>query len=767
MRWGINNMMSERHQTSRECMKELKRCQESSMGLSFVGLLGDRYGYRPFPAVIDSDLFSKIREKMLTQSKEGVELIDKWFTMDMNVSPPVHRLAPIHVYLPDYIDMTKEGVDARRAAENEWWVKNFEPMQDYLRRAAIALLEAGETTAEVADLFVRSVTEEEMVLGICADVEGGILSVRQDKRSALIIRNLVGIHQVGWEDPAKCKYTDKEKGDDAPDMEAAELIKTLRNRLVNKIPQDRLFEFDVEWEPGGIDPVQHEMHREYLAGFTDTLVHLNIEEIVEQLKERPLLTGLESEIMHHLDLCLVKSKNFAGRGKIIDEVMDFLKDDSGKGPSTLVIVGDSGVGKSFVMAEAFKRLTQHLEQQRLAKAGRLKKSHKILSATSLEWKEFSDEGHAMDMDGPCAMIRFIGSHLNSRSAREIMQSCCAQTTAFFSSLPEDVPADYLSLKDALPHSLSRATADRPIYLFLDALDQMTNVSVGQPLAWLPIGASLPPHVKLILSTVETGSNGKPSFLLNTIMARADESSAKMVKIEGFEEGEREEMLKTWLAHTNRQLTEVQSGAIISASMNDKTALLLSMLHERSKEWTSTTDLKEIGRIPDTAAEAINQMFDELEKVHTKELVSLVLGAITAAKDGMSAAELEDLASSIDEVCDVSQTKDFSWGGILHLFIEDLARYCAGIFYTILLYNAVVYRTALFCAAAPYGITLMSWRPGQNAFHCKFLKPCCHHFLFAGASCALCVVGPAHGARPPPPSRPFTSRYQRVLDRERR
>jgi len=126
-------------------------------------------------------------------------------------------------------------------------------------------------------------------------------------------------------------------------------------------------------------------------------------------------------------------------------------------------------------------------------------------------------------------------------------------------------------------------------------------------------------------------------------------SATILKLEGFQEGERELMLDEWLRRDGRQLAESQRNMLLRASNNDSSSLLLRMLYERSLEWKSTTTISQIGWVPTTAEDAINLLFDELEKVHCKELVQLVLGAITASKEGMSAAELEDLASSSDEV----------------------------------------------------------------------------------------------------------------------
>ena len=80
-------------------------------------LLGQKYGYRPFPPTIDADEFSAIRDELALAAaaadEDGDEaassgrqaslaLLDMWFKRNTNVIPPVYTLQPISSVLPDY-----------------------------------------------------------------------------------------------------------------------------------------------------------------------------------------------------------------------------------------------------------------------------------------------------------------------------------------------------------------------------------------------------------------------------------------------------------------------------------------------------------------------------------------------------------------------------------------------------------------------------------------------------------------------------------------
>jgi hypothetical protein len=64
MRWGIRAEAISEHQTSEICMNVLERCQRESLGLSYVFLGCQKYGFRPFPPKIPEGIFASLRDKM-------------------------------------------------------------------------------------------------------------------------------------------------------------------------------------------------------------------------------------------------------------------------------------------------------------------------------------------------------------------------------------------------------------------------------------------------------------------------------------------------------------------------------------------------------------------------------------------------------------------------------------------------------------------------------------------------------------------------------
>jgi len=83
------------------------------MACGCQALLGQKYGYRPFPPTIDAEEFSAIRAELAAEAGEDEEdsgndrqaslaLLDTWFKRNTNVVPPVYRLQPISSVLPDY-----------------------------------------------------------------------------------------------------------------------------------------------------------------------------------------------------------------------------------------------------------------------------------------------------------------------------------------------------------------------------------------------------------------------------------------------------------------------------------------------------------------------------------------------------------------------------------------------------------------------------------------------------------------------------------------
>lgn len=101
--------------------------------------LGQKYGYRPFPAKISAPEFESLLEAV--DNRDDHQLLTEWFCKDDNAVPSQYLLQPITSRLPQYRD--PENEEARKKASADWWT-TFERMQIVLRTAADKVFDEDE-----------------------------------------------------------------------------------------------------------------------------------------------------------------------------------------------------------------------------------------------------------------------------------------------------------------------------------------------------------------------------------------------------------------------------------------------------------------------------------------------------------------------------------------------------------------------------------------------------------------------------------------------
>lgn len=79
-------------------------------------LLGQKYGYRPFPSTIDAQKFEMMRESLLRNGKD-VTLLLTWFKKDTNVIPSVYTLQPISSIIENF---NNKVFDVRGILVDRW-----------------------------------------------------------------------------------------------------------------------------------------------------------------------------------------------------------------------------------------------------------------------------------------------------------------------------------------------------------------------------------------------------------------------------------------------------------------------------------------------------------------------------------------------------------------------------------------------------------------------------------------------------------------------
>lgn len=104
---------------------------------------------------------------------------------------------------------------------------------------------------------------------------------------------------------------------------------------------------------------------------------------------------------------------------------------------------------------------------------------------------------------PLILRRFIGSHPASSILRGLMTSLCRELREQF-PISESLPDDLQKLLDEFYTQLRQATAAQPIYVFLDALDQLEASDQARDLFWLCCVIPSPPneascHARIVAS----------------------------------------------------------------------------------------------------------------------------------------------------------------------------------------------------------------------------------------------------------------------------
>ena len=122
------------------------------------------------------------------------------------------------------------------------------------------------------------------------------------------------------------------------------------------------------------------------------------------------------------------------------------------------------------------------------------------------------------------------------------------------------------------------------------------------------------------------------------------------------------IIQTWLADSHRAVTPPQWQAVQEAVNRCNLPLFIKLVFDEISRWRSyhvigswssvVTSLNHHQLVPGlahTIHDSIMKLFDRVEFHHGRLLVSHALGYITAAKGGLSAAELEDILSLDEKV----------------------------------------------------------------------------------------------------------------------
>ncbi|EDO44796.1 predicted protein, partial [Nematostella vectensis] len=539
LRWGVRQESVEDHCIVSICMDEIKRCQDISLNVAFIAILGDKYGWRPLPPSIHHHEF-ELLASLMGQSER--ELLSTWYVRDFNAVPSCYQLQAISSKFPVHSKKKEEVSKAWQdwgQVENEMW----------------------KSLSSAADK--ASLKEEE---------------------KAKYYENIYIILPQNGEPDKRCK----------------KLMEELKCHLIPScLGESSRMTFNLQWHSQGITPAVHSSYINGKQSLTCIGSYTPISKYVIQAlgKSDPL----KEEIIRHTIFCRERTHAFEGCADVLRAIFEYTKEpDTG---SLCVVFGESGVGKTTVIAKAAREL---------------------------------QERHS----GWVVLFRFCGITPTCSTGRELTQSLCEQIKQIY-DIQDDVPQDYSELCDAFPKLLAHATREKPLCILIDSLDQLTDEDGARRfLEWLP--RHVPPNVRLIVSTLP--DVGGCLLRLKTFGIPED----NFIQVRRMSPCDGKVILDKMLHAAGRTLTPQQKTVILEAFNRCSLPLYLQLLFSECKAWPSYKSMADIDLPPDVSG-MINMLYEGLERYHGAALVARVLGLLAARPDGINRIDILHMLSCDDQL----------------------------------------------------------------------------------------------------------------------
>jgi hypothetical protein len=469
----------------------------------------------------------------------------------------------------------------------EDWV-NWAPVERRLRSILVDAVRG--TTLEEDPKYVASATEQGVVRGA--------LTVEDAREHVFcFLRTIDGLPG----DRSAIVFGDLDD-QGRPDLEAAARLEDLKARLRERLPGN-VFEYTAHWN--GEAPTY-----DHLDQLCDDVYECLSRVIREQIDRRGEVDLLDEEVVNHEHFGGARGRNFIGRQDVVERIGDYI---SGVDPHPLAIYGAFGSGQSPLIA----RVAQDARQ-----------------------KHPDSE----------VVRRFIGATPQSVEGRTLLASLCHEISRRYAVDESGVPTDYSELVDDFPKRLALASASRPLLIFLDALDQLSDADGARSLVWLP--SELPEHVRFVVSTIHLPKlAGQPIGLaaadpLAALRAKLPEDN--LIELGTMPREEGGALLDAWLAEAGRALTDDQRAEVLGKFEIGGSPLYLRLAFEEARRWKSYTPAALSGGIEGIVRENLLPWLMAPEN-HGEILVSRTLSYLAAAKNGLSEDELVDLLSRDDAV----------------------------------------------------------------------------------------------------------------------
>jgi hypothetical protein len=530
--------------------------------------------------------------------------LEEWYLKDENADPP------------EYVLKERDGEYEKS--------ENWDPVERALTSGLREAVEGMGLEPDALRKYLASATEQE--------IERGALSVDDAPEHVFcFFRRITNLEQLIDDIPAEQMERPDPETPLAEDF--VDLVDPKNDRRVDTDARNRLtaLKESLRRYPGNVEDYEarwsgDDNTKDHIDKLCED-VWLRLSQVIQtELDRREKESELDREIDAHRRFADERARFFVPRffttgedavGRIVRHV-----EETNAHP--LAVAGVSGSGKSALMAKA---------------------------------AEQAGEKHP----GAVLVRRFIGATPESSDGRALLGSLCREIAREYGQ-DETAPADYRELVEEFPNRLALATPQRPLMVFLDAFDQLSDADGARSLVWLP--AELPENVHVVVSALNAEAEaGKPapkgSECLATLRAKLPDDNVVELRPMSREEGSA--LLKLWLEDARRSLRDHQRDEVLSkfaaeepeaeGSEPEGLPLYLKLAFEEARRWRSYSDVADTVLTSGVPSIIRKNLFARLERDenHGEVLVCYSLGYLGAAKNGLSEDELLDVLSAQKDV----------------------------------------------------------------------------------------------------------------------
>lgn len=553
LRWAVSHEASLDQRTLSICMEEIARCRNVTPRPNFLALLGDRYGWRPLPDEIPAEEYETLAKHIPSGSDH--ELLTRWYRCDENAVPPVFVLQPRLGRHSDYATWERE-------------------VEHPLRRALSLAAKSTSLTRRARLKYGASATEQEIVRGALGQPDA--------KEHVFCFFRTIRGAPSGQEVGTFFDLTP----DGEPDEEASRRLSLLKRRLRTRLGAN-IHEYEATWTGNGISTD----HLDVLC----TDVYDRLEAVIRlEMARLQLQTDLQSEIREHEARARRLRRHFVGRTSATRTIARYLNDDA---LCPLVIWGDSGSGKSALLAET---------------AARARRRNKDANT----------------------ILRFVGATPDSLHQASLLRGLCAQIAEAY-GVEHEAEAEG-ELEISFHDLLNCATADRPLRIFIDAVDQIREADVMPTLSWLP--SWLPDHAHIVVSL----RSGKS---LDALSVR--HSPPDFIEVEPMSAKEGEVLLDRLQKSSRRSLRPAQRSEVMRGFRKSGLPLYMWIAFEEARRWRSYEETPHLADgVPGLLRQLMTRLADPAN--HGPLTASKALGYLRCSRNGLSEDELLEILARDDE-----------------------------------------------------------------------------------------------------------------------